>query len=82
MVVSSFPRRWGRKKSDPSGVYRTVRERLEGQPNLGNVYDLAILLMDQCSRVFFDRAVPRDNRPEVIDIFANAIGDVVGTELF
>lgn len=82
MVVSSFPRRWGRKKSDPSGVYRIVRDRIEGHPNLENVYDLAILLMDQCSRVFFDRTVPRDNRPEVIDIFANAIGDVVSAEAF
>jgi len=81
-VISSFPRRWAdreeqRNKSDSSGLYRTVRGRLEDHPNLENVYDLATLLIDQCSRVFFDRTVPRDNRPEVIDIFSTAIGDVV-----
>jgi hypothetical protein len=27
LVITSFPRRWGRKKQDPSGVYRTIRER-------------------------------------------------------
>jgi len=77
LVITSFPRRWGRKKQDPSGVYRTIRERLDDRPNLENVYDMATLMMDQCSRVFFDRTVPQDNRPDVIDMFANAIGDVV-----
>jgi hypothetical protein len=76
-VISSFPRRWGRKPSDSSGVYRTIRERFDDRPNLDNVYDMATLIMDQCSRVFFDRTVPKDNRPDVIDMFANAIGDVV-----
>lgn len=77
LVITSFPRRWGRKKSDPSGVYRTIRERLDDRPNLDNVYDMATMMIDQCSRFFFDRTVPRDNRPEVMDIFSNAIGDVV-----
>jgi hypothetical protein len=77
-VVSSFPRRWGRKKSDASGIYRIVRDRLSAKPDLENVYDMATLIMDQCSRFFFDRMVPKDERPQVIDIFANAIGDIVG----
>lgn len=77
LVITSFPRRWGRKKLDPSGVYRTIRERLDDSPDLGNVYDMATMMIDQCSRFFFDRTVPRDSRPEVIDIFSTAIGDVV-----
>lgn len=81
LVITSFPRRWGRKKSDASGIYRTIRERLDDRPNLDNVYDTALLMIDQCSRVFFDRTVPRDNRPDVIDMFANAIGDVVSTHI-
>lgn len=32
--------------------------------------------MDQCSRVFFDRTRPLDQRPEVMDLFAAAIGTV------
>jgi hypothetical protein len=78
LVITSFPRRWGRKKQDPSGLYRTIREQLASdRPDLNNVYDMATMMMDQCSRVFFDRAVSRDNRPEVMDIFSTAIGDVV-----
>jgi hypothetical protein len=77
LVITSFPRRWGRKKSDPSGVYKSIRDKLVAQPELDNVYDMATMMIDQCSRVFFDRAIPKDNRPEVMDIFSNAIGKVV-----
>jgi hypothetical protein len=41
------------------------------------VYDLAIIILDQCSRVFFDRTQPTDLQPQVMDSFANAIGKVV-----
>ncbi|KAI3320523.1 hypothetical protein HD806DRAFT_538359 [Xylariaceae sp. AK1471] len=37
---------------------------------------LALIIIDQCSRVFFDRTKPLDQRPEVMDIFASAIGHV------
>lgn len=32
--------------------------------------------MDQCSNVFFDRTKPLDQRPEVMDIFAETLGNV------
>lgn len=44
-------------------------------------YDLAIIILDQVSRVFFDRTQPTDLQPQVIDSFANAIGKVVGDHL-
>ena len=37
----------------------------------------ALIIIDQCSRVFFDRTKPLDQRPEVMDLFASAIGHVV-----
>jgi hypothetical protein len=37
----------------------------------------ALLIIDQCSRVFFDRTLPTDDRPEVMDLFAEGIGTVV-----
>lgn len=37
----------------------------------------ALIIIDQCSRVFFDRTKPLDQRPEVMDLFAAAIGHVV-----
>jgi hypothetical protein len=77
-IITSFPRRWGRNKSDPSGVHKCLRERLEylGADDIKNVWDIALIIIDQCSRVFFDRTNPEDGRPEVMDMFANAIGNV------
>lgn len=36
----------------------------------------ASIIIDQCSNVFFDRTKPLDLRPEVMDIFAEALGNV------
>ncbi|KUJ13404.1 uncharacterized protein LY89DRAFT_721425 [Mollisia scopiformis] len=77
-IITSFPRRWGRNKPDPSGVHKSLRERLEATSSeeIQSVYDLALIIIDQCSRVFFDRTKPLDQRPEVMDLFASAIGNV------
>ncbi|KAE9371635.1 hypothetical protein N431DRAFT_441610 [Stipitochalara longipes BDJ] len=77
-IISFFPRRWGRNKPDFSGVHRGIRSRLEHlRPGeIQSVYDLALIIMNQCSTVFFDRTKPADARPQVLDIFANAIADV------
>lgn len=37
----------------------------------------ALIIIDQCSRVFFDRTKSRDNRPEMLDLFGSAIGNTV-----
>lgn len=37
----------------------------------------ALMIVDQCSNVFFDRTKPLDQRPEVMDLFSSAIGHVV-----
>lgn len=39
-------------------------------------YSVAFIIIDQCSNVFFDRTQPLDLRPEVMDIFADALGNV------
>lgn len=31
-IITSFPRRWGRNKPDPSGVHKSLRERFEARP--------------------------------------------------
>jgi hypothetical protein len=72
----------GRNKPDSSGVHRCIRNRLEKLQNshnimINSVYDLALIIMDECSRVFFDRGRPMDERPEVLDIFSAAIWNVV-----
>jgi hypothetical protein len=78
-VISSFPRRWGRNKPDPSAVHRGIRDRLGslGSDQIHSVYDLAFIIIDECSKVFFDRTTPLDQRPEVVDLFSSAISSVV-----
>ncbi|KAK8071235.1 hypothetical protein PG997_011438 [Apiospora hydei] len=76
-IITSFPRRWGRNKPDPSGVHKSLRERFEARPeDIRSIQHLALMIIDQCSRVFFDRTKPLDHRPEVMDIFASAIAHV------
>lgn len=78
-IITSFPRRSGRNKPDWSGVHKAIRSHLshlrEGE--VQSVYDLALLIVNQCSSVFFDRSKPVDERPEVLDIFSNALSHVV-----
>ena len=78
-VITFFPARWGRNENDNSDVHRRLRLRLKAihQPEIHSAYDLAILIIDQCSQVFFDRTAIRSLRPQVLEIFAHAIGDVV-----
>ncbi|KAH8648301.1 hypothetical protein BGZ60DRAFT_499681 [Tricladium varicosporioides] len=77
-IITSFPRRWARYNWDPSGVHKSLRVRLKGlrQGEIRSVYDLALIIIDQCSKVFFSRSLTADRQPPVMDIFANAIGDV------
>ncbi|KAM7221765.1 hypothetical protein V8F06_002758 [Rhypophila decipiens] len=79
-IITSFPRRWGRNKPDPSGVHKSLRERLEAMSGgIKSIHHLALMIIDQTSNVFFDRTKPLDQRPEVMDLFSSAIGHV--TEL-
>ena len=82
-ILTSFPRRWGRNKPDPSGVHKSLRERLSHleDDRINSVFDLALIIIDQCSRVFFDRTKPIDQRPEVMDIFSNTIAHVVSNSV-
>ena len=60
-------------------MQKCIRTRLRAArvDEVRSVYDLAIIILDQCSRVFFDRTQPIDLQPQVMDSFANAIGKVV-----
>jgi len=80
-VITAFPKRWGRNKLDDSGVHKSIRVRLNTahKDGIKSVYHLALIIIDQCSRVFFDRTKSRDNRPEMLDLFGSAIGNM--TEL-
>lgn len=60
-------------------MHRRLRIRLKAvqKQEIHTAYDLAIVIIDQCSQVFFDRTAVHSLRPQVLEIFAHAIGDVV-----
>lgn len=77
-LLTSFPRRWGRNKPDPSAVHRGIRDhmgKLHHQQKM-SIHDLALIVIDECSKVFFDRTKPLDQRPEVVAIFGAAISEI------
>lgn len=77
-IITSFPRRWGRNKPDPSAVQKRIRMQLETarENDIQSVFDLALLIVDQCVRTFFDRVRPDDLEPLVFDSFADATGKI------
>ena len=68
-----------RNKPDSSVVQKSIRAGLSAarDDEVRSVFDLAIIIRDRCSRVFFDRTQSTDLQPQVMDAFANAIGKVV-----
>lgn len=80
-IISSFPKRWGHNKPDHSAIQKCLRTRLRSarDDEVRCVFDLAIIIIDQCTRVFFDRTLSVDLQPQMMDSFANAIGRVVST---
>ncbi|KAF4949506.1 hypothetical protein FSARC_13450 [Fusarium sarcochroum] len=81
-IITCFPKRYGTQKHDRSGVHKSIRTRLENaRPNqIKSVFDLALIIIDECSNTFFDRAETADLQPRVIDKFSEAIGDIARKE--
>lgn len=77
-VITAFPRRWSKNRPDPSAVHKTLRLRLRDarRGEISSAYDLALIIIDECSRVFFDRTRTDERKPNLLDMFADAIRDV------
>lgn len=78
-IITSFPRRWSKIKPDPSDVHKSLRRRLMAarKDEIRSAYDLALIIIDECSRVFFNRTKSSDKRPNLVDMFAQAISEIV-----
>jgi hypothetical protein len=75
-IITSFPRRYGRNPDDPSSISRRIRSRLKNvrEGEIKTAYDIALLVLDECSKTIFEpKRNPHDQKPELIDIFQNAI---------
>jgi hypothetical protein len=64
-------------------VHKSLRMRLKSAhgDEIRSAFDLALIIIDECSRVFFDRTKATDRQPNLVDIFAEAISGVVSFHL-
>ncbi|KAI1169866.1 hypothetical protein F4777DRAFT_571584 [Nemania sp. FL0916] len=78
-LITCFPKRYGANKQDYSGVHKSVRTNLEnlGPGQIRTVFELALIVLDECTTTFFDRAESLDGRPQVIDEFRRAIVNIM-----
>ncbi|KAI0126573.1 hypothetical protein BJ170DRAFT_684158 [Xylariales sp. AK1849] len=77
-IITYFPKRYGVNRHDPTGVHKAIRTRIRtGQHQIRSVFDLALIILDECSNTFFDRTKTGDRQPQVIDAFSTAIGNVM-----
>jgi hypothetical protein len=81
-LITCFPKRYGANKHDLSGVHKSIRLRLQNarDNDIRSVYDLALIVLDECSNIFFDKVKTSDKQPPVIQLFSEAIANVVGRE--
>ncbi|RYO93971.1 hypothetical protein DL764_007900 [Monosporascus ibericus] len=77
-IISCFPRRWGKLRPDPSAIHKAIRMRLRQvrKDEIRSAFDLALIIIDQCSRAIFERPRFGELRPNMIAMFAEAIRGV------
>lgn len=80
-ILTCFPQRYGLSDKDPSGVHQSIRTRVKTRNNTDNqirsIFDLALIILDECFSTFFNKTKTSDKRPQVMDMFAESIGRVV-----
>ncbi|KAI1324518.1 hypothetical protein F5Y16DRAFT_402372 [Xylariaceae sp. FL0255] len=82
-IITCFPKRYGSNKNDYyAGVHKSIRTRVEGAPydSIRTVFDLAIIILDECTLTFFDRAKYSSRQPRVLDEFSKAIGNIMNKQ--
>jgi hypothetical protein len=84
IIITCFPKRYGTNKQeiDRSSVHKSIRLKLQNarQNQIRSVFDLALIIIDECSNAFFDRTKTRDRQPQVMDAFSETVGNVVSLE--
>lgn len=77
-IITCFPKRYGANKNDTSAIHKSVRIKVsEGSHRIRSVFDLALIIFEECSNTFFDRTRTTDRQPQVLDEFSEAIGNIV-----
>jgi hypothetical protein len=82
-IITCFPKRYGINRQDASGVHKAIRQRLSQirRNHIRSAYDLALIIIDESSSLFFDRTKTDERQPQVMEIFSEAIGNMVSLEV-
>lgn len=64
-IITAFPKRYGMNKQDQSSVHKSIRTRLQNlhQGHIKTVFDLALIILDECSNTFFKTRTRTAVRP-------------------
>ncbi|KAI0099723.1 hypothetical protein GGR51DRAFT_576165 [Nemania sp. FL0031] len=78
-LITCFPKRYGANRQDYSGVHKSIRAGLEDLDSnqIRTVFELGLIVLDKCTTTFFSRTKSLDRRPQVIDEFSKAIGNIM-----
>lgn len=77
-IITCFPGQYGRQRHESSDVDKSIRTRIQNTTSqLGSVFDLGLIIIDECSNTIFDRAKASGGRPEMVDVFSARIGTIV-----
>ncbi|KAI0427549.1 hypothetical protein F5Y09DRAFT_28291 [Xylaria sp. FL1042] len=76
VIITCFPKRYGIRGHDPSGVFEAIQRRLVRNRPLHSVFAIAQTVLDECSNTFFGRMKDFNGQPPVLDIFSEAIQNV------
>lgn len=54
-----------------------MRFKMCRKNEIKSAYDIALIVIDECCRTFFDRTKTAGRQPQVMDLFVEAIGSVI-----
>jgi hypothetical protein len=80
-ILTFFPGRYGVNRQDASGIHKSIRNRVEksSDSQIKSIFDLALIILSECTKTIFDRTRTLDRRPRVLDMFLETIGQVVNS---
>ncbi len=80
-ILTFFPKRYGSTKHDASDIHKSIRMTLgsnRAHP-IRSVFDLALIIIEKCCKTSLDHALTSSLQPQVMDLFSEAVGNVVCT---
>ncbi|KAI0427452.1 hypothetical protein F5Y09DRAFT_350393 [Xylaria sp. FL1042] len=79
-IITCFPKRYGANKNDASGIHKSIRSRVEEIKPVHTIFEIGLVILDECSKTFFDSTRTLDRRPQVINEFSRAIGNIMNKQ--